>query len=405
MKGRALVLGLLLLATSLPAMALPAHPGRDVERLSPGIPFLGTGVLQAQTPPPSGAGSSASPLSGGGGATFQTFRFSDAEAVGIESISLLTTPFAAGIRLGGAVRIEASTTFAQGTLARPGGESVSVSGLTDTRIQLLTDLVPGRLTVSGLVSLPTGADGFSVEEVGLAGAVAADLLPFQISSWGSGGGVGGGVAFFQPAGSVGFGGSIGYTIPGEFTPVRDADFLYRPGAALTVQGVVDYTLDQRSRLALQVNWNRFDDDEVQGVNLYRSGDRLEARGSWAFVAGERGSGVAWAGYLHRSEGAFLDDLRSRPAQGLYFAGIGLRQPWRGAVLAPTAELRVQRRDDGTDQGTLAGAGLRVEVPAGDVVVVPRIQLRGGSVLIRDGVESSVVGIEAGVGIRFGGQGS
>ncbi|TVR59323.1 MAG: hypothetical protein EA422_15155 [Gemmatimonadales bacterium] len=357
---------------------------------------LGAGALEAQSTAPA--------VSGGGGATFQTFRFSDADAVGIESITLLTTPFAAGVRLGSAVRIEASTTFAQGSLSRPGGEKTSVSGLTDTRIQLLTEVVPNRLTVSGLVSLPTGAAEFTVEEVGLAGAVAADLLPFEISSWGSGGGVGGGVAFFQPAGSMGIGGSVGYTIPGEFNPVQDAEFRYRPGAALAIQGIVDYTLENRSRLALQFNWNRFSDDEVQGVNLFRSGDRLEMRGSWAFTAGAQGSGVAWAGYLHRSEGAFLDDLRSRPSQGLYFAGAGLRHSWGGMVVAPTAELRVQRRDDGTDQGTLAGAGLRVEIPAGDVLVIPRIQLRGGSVLIRDGVDSGVVGVEAGLALRFGGGG-
>ena len=360
-----------------------------------GLP-LGAGLLQAQSAGPA--------VSGGGGATFQTFRFSDADAVGIESIALLTTPFAARVRLGSAVRLEASTTFAQGTLNRPGGEKTSVSGLTDTRIQLLTDVVPNRVTVSGVISLPTGADGFTVEEVGLAGAVAADLLPFEISSWGSGGGVGGGVAFFQPAGSMGIGGSIGYTIPGEFNPVQDAEFQYRPGAALAVQGILDYTLENRSRLALQVNWNRFQDDEVQGVNLYRSGDRLEMRGSWAFTAGAQGSGVAWAGYLHRSEGAFLDDLSARPAQGLYYAGAGLRHGWGGVVLAPTAEIRVQRRDDGTDQGTLAGAGLRVEVPAGDVLLIPRIQVRGGSVLIREGVDSGVVGVEAGLALRFGGGG-
>lgn len=394
MTGRVLLLSAL---TVLLNGAIPALPySGDGDGCGSGSFFrMAVGQLEAQSTGPA--------ISGGAGATFQTFRFSDADAVGIESISLLTTPFAAGARLGSNLRLEVSTTFAQGSLNRPGGANTSLSGLTDSRVQIVADLVQNRVTLTGQLSLPTGADSFTQEEVGLAGAVAADLLPFEISSWGSGGGAGAGIAFFQPAGNVGIGGSLGYTVPGEFTPVDDGDFRYRPGAALALQGVVDYTLDRRSRLALQVSWNRFQDDQVQGVNLYRSGDRLEARGSMAFAAGARGSGVAWAGYLHRSEGAYLDDLRSRPAQGLYFAGAGLRHSWGDLVLAPTADIRVQRRDDGVDQGTLVGAGLRVEVPAGETVVIPRIHLRGGSVLIREGVESSVIGVEAGLAVRFGGR--
>lgn len=372
----------------------PSHPGSD----GVGIHWpMGAGLLSAQSAGPS--------VNGGVGTTLQTFRFSDAEAVGIESITLITTPFAAGVRLGSTVRLEASSTFARGTLNRPEGGSTSVSGLTDTRIQLFTDLVPGRLLVTGQLFLPTGADEFTADELGLVGAVAADLLPFEVSAWGSGGGMGAGVAFFQPMGRLGVGGSVGYTVPGEFSPVQDVDFRYRPGSVLTLQGTVDYTIDVRSRLALQVGWINFQEDEVQGVNLFQSGDRLEARGTWAFAAGDRGSGVAWLGYLHRSEGAFLDDLTTRPSQGLYFAGTGFRQPWRGYVVVPTAELRVQRRDDGADQGTLAGAGLRVEVPVGGALFIPRLQLRGGSVMVREGVDSGFLGLESGFTLRFGGRGS
>ncbi len=342
------------------------------------------------------------PFSAGAGAQFQYFDFSDSQAIGLESISLFSVPMSARIRLGGPVRVEASTTFARGELSRPGGQSVTLSGLTDSQLRLVSDLVDERVTVSAALSIPTGADGFSAEEAGLAGAIAADLLPFAISSWGAGGGVGGGISVFQPAGDFGLGFSAGYMVPGEFSPIDQSEFQYRPGATLNLQGIVDYTVGQAGRAALQVAYSRFQDDEIEGQNLYRSGDRIQARASYSFAAGTMGSGVVYGGYLHRSEGTFLDDLRARPSQGLFFAGGGVRQPWRGMTLVPSAELRVQRRDDGEDQGTLAGAGVELEVPAGGALLVPRLMVRGGSVLVREGVDSGVLGLEAGVSLRHGG---
>jgi len=323
-----------------------------------GLTLLGTALLPAQIQ------AQAVGVGGGAGINFEYFHFTDGEAVDLESISLLTVPMAAQLRAGGPFRVEASTTFARAEMTRPGGQNTTLSGLTDSRVQLLVDLVPDRVTVSGAVSAPTGADAFTAQEAGLAGAVAADVLPFRISSWGSGGGVGGGLSVFQPVGSLGLGFSAGYMVPGEFTPTDGAEFQYRPGAALSLQGVVDYTVARTGRAALQVTYNRFQDDEVEGQNLFRTGDRLQVRGSYSFVAGAAGSGVAYAGYLHRDEGTFLDDLRTRPSQGLFFAGAGLRQPWRGMVVVPSADVRVQRRDDGQDQGTLGGIGVELEVPTG-----------------------------------------
>ena len=370
-----------------------------MSRLTSLVAVLGLVALLAA---PSQVRAQSSPFSGGAGAHFQYFDFSDPAAANLSSISLATLPVSARARVGGPFRVEAVTTFAWGELSRPGGETVSISGLTDTQFRLLADLVQDRVTLEAAVNVPTGADGFTREEAALAGVIAADLLPFRISSWGTGGGVGAGVSLFQPLGAFGAGLSVGYMAAGEFTPISDAEFQYRPGPALRVQGVLDYTVGQAGRAALQLSYHRYGDDEVEGQNLFRTGDRLQARASYSFAAGTGGSAVVYAGYLHRSEGTFLEDLEPRPSQGLLYAGAGLRHPMRGMVLVPTAELRVQRRDDGRDQGTLGGVGVSLEIPAGQLMVVPQAQLRGGSVQIRDGVDSGVIGVEAGLSIRHGG---
>jgi hypothetical protein len=349
--------------------------------------------LQAQTPLSTG---------GGVGAHLQSFHFTDDEAATLSSLSLLTVPVAVRVGVGGSVRIEASTTFARGELRRPDGASTSMGGLTDTRVQILTDLLDERVTVAGFVALPTGADRFTAEEAELAGAIAADLLPFRISSWGTGGGMGGSVSAFHYVGAFGMGLGAGYLASGEFTPVDAGSFQYRPGPALQIQALLDYTVGTAGRAALQLSHHRFGDDEVEGSNLFRSGDRTQVRASYSFQAGPGGSGVAWAGYLHRSEGAFLGELSTRPSQSLFFAGTAFRHPWRAMVAVPTGELRVQRRDDGRDQGTLGGIGLGLEIPRGGSVVVPAVQVRAGSVLISEGVRSGVLGVEAGVSVRYGG---
>ncbi len=340
---------------------------------------------------------------GAGGAQFQHFRMTDGEAAGFSSVSLLTVPYRARVQVAGPLSAEVAAIWARGSLDRDdGSDAIVVSGLTDTRFRLIADVVPGRVAVMAEVAAATGIDGFDEDEGSLAGVIAADLLPFRVSSWSSGGGLGGSLTAFHPMGALGFAGSVGYTVPGNYTPLADESYVYRPGTVLSATGVVDYTVGTAGRWALQLRWDRFGDDEVEGVNLFRSGDRLQARGSWAFGMGMGGSGVLYAGYLHRTEGTFLDRPEVREPQGLLFAGGGMRRSWGPGVVVPDLELRVHRRDDGVGQGTLASAGLALELPAGGMQLVPRLRVHGGSVLVRDGVRSGVLGGELGVSLQPGG---
>jgi len=362
------------------------------------VSFLAPAFAVAQLP------GSTAPIGVGTGVQFQSFQFRESARVGIESLSLLSIPVAAQIRVGNSIRVEGSTTWARGRMERPGGGFSEIAGPTDSQVRVVADLVRDRISLNGIYSIPTGADRFTREQASLAGAVAADLLPFSLSSWGSGGGLGGGILLFQPMGRLGVGLSGGYLVPGEFAPVDEAQFQYRPGAALSVGGIVAYNVGLRGRALFQGSFQRFEEDQLQGQNLFRSGDRLQLRGSYAFGLGERGSGVLYGGALRRSEGAFLEDLQTRPAQDLIFSGVGLRIPQGRWVWVPAADLRIQRREDGRDQGSLGGLGLRAEIPAAYGVLIPNVHLRAGSVLLRKGVHSRVMGVDLGLSIRQGGGG-
>ena len=66
----------------------------------------------------------------------------------------------------------------------------------------------------------------------LAGVVAAELLPFAVTNWGSGGSAGGDLALAFQGGGWGLGISGGYRAASEYEPYVGETFAYRPGNQL-----------------------------------------------------------------------------------------------------------------------------------------------------------------------------
>jgi hypothetical protein len=240
-----------------------------------------------------------------------------------------------------------------------------------------------------------------VEEADVAGLIAADVLPFRITNWGTGGGFGASTSFAGGFGAFAAGLSIGYVVAREFEPLSGDDFTYRPGNQLHVRAAIDRTFGSAGKAALVLTMQRFTDDELDGGNLFRTGDRYQAVGSYAFAAGARGNGIVYAGYLHRGEGEFEDETDVLAAQGLAYGGFGLELPAGRALLQPSLDLRLLRQDDGIGQGYTAGIGGSAEVPAGTLTFIPTVRGRFGNVTLRDEAESGFTGVELGLALRFG----
>lgn len=358
-----------------------------------------TPALMAQTAPPGDAARMGPGFEAGAGITFQTFRFSDEAAAGLESISLLSTPLATGVRFGPRFRARLTGAWARGTLDGPDGGQVSIEGLTDTRLSVDAEVVPGALTLTGSVSLSTGIDGFTTAESELAGAVASDLLPFRISNWGSGGGGGLALTAVRDVGDTGLGLSAGVHRAGEFTPTSESPAAYRPGTSLSLGAAVDRVVGPGGKATLQANVSRFGDGELDGENVFRSGTRVGVTGSYSFPAGVQTSGLVYTGYRYRSRGTFLLDLDDRPSQGVFVVGGGVRTPALGGILTPSAEFRALRREDGQDQGWRLGAGISSEWTTGAGVVQPGLRLHLGNARIRDGVDTGFTGLDLSFQLR------
>lgn len=330
----------------------------------------------------------------------ESFRFSESQT--LSSVSLFTVPVAAYVPVGSSLTLGVSSFWARGTVTREGVESV-IQGPTDTEVSATLRLGGGLATITGVALLPSGHSTHTSEEALAASVMASDLLLFRVSNWGTGGGGGVRVATAKRFGAVGAGVSLGYFMAQDFHPTDDQAFSYRPGNNLVVRAALDRTVGSAGKASLQVTFRHYADDLLDGVNLFRSGDRLQAIGSYAFAASRTSSAMIYAGALHQSEGTYLTDLNATGSQTFVVAGIGARVR-AGSILAiPSADFRALRAEDGRDQGYDARVGASLEIPTSQAVLVPVARLHFGRVAPIPDDESSFVGLELGLTTRIGGR--
>jgi hypothetical protein len=341
-------------------------------------------------------------MSGGALVGFERYTFAEPDVVGIRDVTLVTLPFAVQPYGTRAVQLLIRGAFAAGHIERADGSRASLTGPTDTEIRLSFS-APRFFGVSTALLLPTGRSTHTAEQAAVAGIMAADLLPFRVSNWGSGGGADASATAVFPAGPLNLGFRVGYQVAREFEPLDEQPFVYRPGNQLYGRVAVDYNVGSSGKASAHVTVQNFSADELDGSNLYQSGNRVQVMGSYAFVAGARSTALIYAGALHRAGPTVFGTSPQRPTQNLLLAGGGFRVPVSFGVLTPGVDLRVFRSDDGLGQGYAAGVGTAadIRVGSGGMTVVPSLRLRIGRVVISEGAESGLIGLDSGFAVRFG----
>lgn len=334
------------------------------------------------------------------GAYFESYEFLDPALAGFERLSLISAPFGARAPLIDRLGLEVSGSFARAEVEYTDGTEVSLSGLTDTEVRLSFDVVPDRVTLSAGILLPTGNSTHSEDEASLAGLIAADLIPFRVSNWGSGGGAGLISTLVVPAGDFAFGVTAGYTIGREFEPAEEEELAYRPGDELRVRVAVERTIGSSAKASLLLGGQVYRDDEFAGTSVFQPGNRFEGMGSFSFAVGAGSAGVVYGGLQHRGSSTLVLEELETPEQTLILTGGGMRIPAGFATFVPSVDLRLFRRDDGVGQGHLTSLGAGLEWPFGQLVAIPALRARFGEVLLWEDAESSVRGVEAGLGVRL-----
>ncbi|HXF94601.1 MAG TPA: hypothetical protein VNI61_00735 [Gemmatimonadales bacterium] len=213
------------------------------------------GGLSAQEPAPAGIGTVVR-----GGAIYQSYVLGSGLA--FDRITQLVVPVTVSQRFGPRLTVDLAGGFATASVRTLGG-SLDHAGAVDTDLRAAVALVPGRVVLTVVGTLPTGSETVPDTTLPLYGATATDLLGFMAPAFGGGGALTAGVAAafpLSPTWAVGAGAS--YRHSGSYLPVAGGEELSpggegrvrvgvegSPGGAAYLRAALVYVSSARDRFA------------------------------------------------------------------------------------------------------------------------------------------------------------
>ena len=342
----------------------------------------------------------------------QGYDFDD--AFGVRAVNLLLVPLAYQQPLGQRLSGDLYSAFARGAV-NIGGTEYTLSGPVDTRVRLNWTATPWAV-VSLSMNVPTGNETHSENEARVASALSTELLGFREASWGLGFGATTGIATASRLGEWGVGFGASYRLASGFEPRADTAFTYTPGNETRVRLAFDRNL-RGNRLTLGAAFQRYSKDELDGRNLFQSGNRYRADATYSFRTGASATWTAFATDIWREQGDILvpvvsiDPETGEPVaqentrtgtQNLLIAGLsGSVRVTPALAVRPTADFRLQTREEQGGSGWLIGVGGDVPLRRGRIDMFPSARISYGSIENADANGFRVLGGEIGLTLRWG----
>jgi hypothetical protein len=319
---------------------------------------------------------------------------------GIKSVHEFVAPLGFTLPISRRLSMDAGAYFVNAQRTNEGGASGTVSGLTDIVLRGAWQVRPDVAVFSVSVNLPTGKETLSADQLLVAGAVATDLIPFPVTSFGSGLSVTTGLAYAVPLGAWALGVSGSYRYNGSYQPLADTTADLKPGGEVRLRLGVDRLVGQ-GRMTLGFTYSTFSRDEF-GADRLGAGRRYISQASWNLPLGNSTLGFyAWD--VHRMNDAFGPDTLPTPKLTVNTVAFGLAAGLRLGrdVLRPSVEVRHawQGSSSMASAGTQVGFGARYQWTLGArLSMVPAVRLDLGSV---PGVGGNVsyTGVSAGLSVR------
>ena len=339
------------------------------------------------------------------GVLFESYSFGS--GLLFDRVSELTVPLVLSQRLGSRLNLDVATAFASATVHTTDGDQVSISGLTDTDVRASIALMPGRLILSLVGTLPTGRQTVPDSTLPLFGALATDLLDFTTPSFGSGGAVTAGFATAARWGSNwAVGGGASYRYSGGFTPVSGGGEL-KPGSEGRARLGIEGPLAGGKYLRMALMYSLSQHDELSGSDTSVTGDRVLLYTALSMPLGR--SSLSFYGFelLRLRPRAFNTTYANAiqvPRGNVLALGARLERPLSPrATLVPSFEFRHELTDQGSGMALLGflvrpGLDLRYRV-AGHTAFVLQGQLAVGK-LENQGTSVSLLGPRLGAFLEW-----
>jgi hypothetical protein len=345
-----------------------------------------------------------------GGVEYRAMAFDSGLSTQTKTVTVLSMPFGVVWNASRRLSLDVGTRFASATReAWDSVASATISGLTDTQARLVYQVAPDLLVLTVSANLPTGKSTITGEQLDVASAIAHDLIPYPVSSFGSGTSVTTGLAFAVPVGgwALGIGGS--YRVSGTyqlFTGVADtnASAPFRPGAEIRARVGLDRVVGQ-GRVALGLTYSSFAVDELGDQQVLRPGKRWLSQASLSFPVGNVGFAL-YGWNLYRTAGSEVASGAATERQNLLVAGLGATILAGRRQIRPSFEYRRHWADDSQGAlgpaGALLSAGLRVLLPVGErFALLPAARFDTGNVANETSGENvAVTGFSGGITLRM-----
>ena len=337
---------------------------------------------------------------------FQGYTFEDGASV--KALNLFILPVGYRVPVGERVVLDLYGAWARGQVEVQ-NQTYELAGPVDAQVKARFQATPWAL-LSVSANLPTGKATHDVEEAVVAGVLSSDLFGFRESVWGNGLSITTGVATAAQMGTLGVGIGASYRLASEFQPEEGLD--YQPGNEIRVRAGVDSNVGETGKLTLGVTFQKYAEDQANGLNLFQAGNRIMGDATLGFRAGAS-VWTLYGAHLRREQGDLtvrdqadqVVDTVETPSQNLTSGGITGTFPLGAFDLRLLADGRVQTRDnpDGTEEGSgwIAGVGAEIPFRVGSrATLLPSGRFTTGSLKDAGDVDRSVSGISAGVILRI-----
>ena len=339
------------------------------------------------------------------GVYFESYSFGPGLA--FSRISEFTIPIGVTQRVGQRLVIDLATAYASATTDQPGGTTIEHSGFVDTDVRATLSVVPGRLLLNVVGTLPTGVATVSDTTIPLFGATATDLLAFTTPSFGAGGAVSAGFASAFRMGSnwaIGTAGS--YRASGSYVPVRGGNTLAPGGeirARLGIEGPFGEGGGKYFRGALLYTTTA--DNDIGGGQQSAIGDRVLAYAAASLPLG--GAHLSIYGWeMHRLRARSSNDSATiaAPRGNVFALGARLERALSPKVtVVPLLEFRHELTGPADKMELLGyllrgGADLRYRL-SDRATGVLHAQLAVGTIQ-DEGVRASVIGPRIGALVEW-----
>jgi hypothetical protein len=208
------------------------------------------------------------------GVYFESYSFGPGLA--FKRITEFTVPFGVTQRVGPRLVFDLGSAYVNATTDQPGGTRIEHSGFVDTDLRATVNVMPGRVLLNFVATIPTGVETVSDTTIPLFGATATDLLAFTTPSFGAGGAVSTGfVSAFRMGSDWAFGVGGSYRQGASYVPLRGGNTL-QPGGEVRARLGIEGPFGDGKYFRGALVYTTTADNDIGGGEQSAIGDRVLA---------------------------------------------------------------------------------------------------------------------------------